>query len=454
LAKNPGLFGRLFGRKPRKETTATPRLKAVVVADLFDEGKMVADLLRDLGLDVDLCIGGEQAMTKLQDTQPDLLYIDCWESRLNGVSLLQVVSHYHQDLPSRVIARAPGGAASGIGTQLVAMGVRKLLPRRLTPIQIADHVAEITGHTIDKGRLREQSRESKGEQTTTSDDLLSAGMLLEDRYQVVRYLGRGACATVHEVRDTHHPGKSVALKWLSSDAPSADAGKRLIAEYTIGNIIQHPNVIRAYDMGSFKQRPFVTLAMLQGNSLDEHLEAYGSPPPELALPLLTSAAAGLGAVHAQEIVHRDVKPGNLFLSEASGDLKLIDFGIALLPEAAEHHQKMHTVLGTPAYVSPEQLRGETAGIPASDIFSLGVVFYEVLTGRRPFRAGTIQQLLNRIATSQPAAPRKLNPTVPRVLSDLVLTMLSKRPESRPPSGNAVLEALQSPRLQEVMTSSD
>lgn len=454
MAKNPGMFRRLFGGKPREEPTVVAPLKAVVVADLFEEGKEVADLFRDLGLDVELYIGGEQAMTKLQDQQPDLLYLDCWESRLNGVSLLQVVSHYHQELPSRVIARAPGGAASGIGSQLVAMGVRTLLPKKLTPDQFAEHVAEITGQTLDKTLLKQANEGSRRECVAAPQDLLAPGTMLDERYEVVRYLGRGGYATVHEVRDSLNDGETVAFKWLSSNAPAQDAADRLIAEYTIGNLIAHPNVIRAHDVGSCTGRPYVTLAMLEGTSLDEHLEAYGSPPPELALPLLTSAAAGLGAVHGQDIVHRDVKPGNLFLDETSGDLKLIDFGIALLPNAPEHRQRAHAVLGTPAYVSPEQLRGETAGLPASDVFSLGVVFYEVLAGRRPFRAGTVQQLLSRIATSQPVAPRKLNPTVPRVLSDLVLTMLSKRPASRPPNGNAVLEALQSSRLKEDMASSE
>lgn len=441
-----GVFRRLFGGRRKEEPKPVALPRAVVVADLFEEGKEVADLFRRLGLEAELCIGGEQAMSKLQEKQPDLLYLDCWESRLNGVSLLQVVSHYHADLPSRVIARAPGGAAAGIGSQLVAMGVRTVLPKKVTPNDLAEKVAEITGHAIDRELLAQANDEIIRERSAAPGDELAPGTWIDDRYEVIKYLGRGACATVHQVRDSYYEDMVVALKWLSSDAPAHDAAERLMAEYSIGNMINHPNVIRAYDVGSCLGRPYVTLGLLEGMSLDEHLEAYGSPPPELALPLLTSAASGLGAVHAQGVVHRDVKPGNLFLDETSGDLKLIDFGIALLPHAPEHRRRTHAVLGTPAYVSPEQLRGETAGLPASDVFSLGVVFYEVLAGRRPFRAGTVQQLLSRIAKSPPVAPRKLNPTVPRALSDLVLHMLSKRPEQRPPTGNAVFEELQSERL--------
>ncbi|MCO4773410.1 MAG: protein kinase [Deltaproteobacteria bacterium] len=444
--KSSGLFRRLFGGKRREEPEKVASPRAVVVADLFEEGKEVADLLRRLGLEAELCIGGEQAMSKLQDKPPDLLYLDCWESRLNGVSLLQVVSHYHSDLPSRVIARAPGGAAAGIGSQLVAMGVRTVLPKKVTPNDLAEKVAEITGQSIDRELLAQANDEIKRERVAAPGDELAAGTWIDARYEVIKYLGRGACATVHEVSDSYHNDKHLALKWLSSDAPAHDAADRLMAEYTIGNLITHENVIRAYDVGSCLGRPYVTLEILEGTSLDEHLEAYGSPPPELALPLLSSAAAGLGAVHAQGIVHRDIKPGNLFLDESSGDLKLIDFGIALLPHAPEYRRRTHAVLGTPAYVSPEQLRGETAGVQASDVFSLGVVFYEVLAGRRPFRAGTVQQLLSRIANNPPVAPRKLNPTVPRSLSDLVLHMLSKRPEQRPPTGNAVLEQLRSEKL--------
>lgn len=448
--RSSGFWRSLFGGKnqeePQQEVTAP---KAFVVADLFEEGKEVADLLRRLGVEAELCIGGEQAMTRLQEIKPDLLYLDCWESRLNGVSLLQVVSHYHSDLPGRVIARAPGGAASGIGSQLVAMGVRTLLPKKLTPNEFAEAVAQITGHQVDRSLLDQANQQVQSLQATAPNDELPEGTLIDDRFRVARYLGRGACAVVYEVLDEFYDDQRKALKWLSSDAPSHDAAERLIGEYTIGNLIEHPNVIRAHDVGSADGRPFVTLDLLEGSSLDEHLEAYGSPPPELALPLLTSAAAGLGAVHTQGIVHRDVKPGNLFLDATSGDLKLIDFGIALLPHAPEYRQRHHAVLGTPAYVSPEQLRGETAGLPASDVFSMGVVFYEVLAGRRPFRAGTVQQLLNRIAKNPPVAPRKLNPTVSRPLSDLVLTMLNKQPEQRPPTGNAVLKALQQPGMLEV-----
>ena len=451
--KSPGVFSRLFGRTRREEPKPPPPPKAFVVADLFEEGKEVADLFRRLGLEAELCIGGEQAMTRLQNNQPDLLYLDCWESRLNGVPLLQVLSHYHTGLPSRVIARAPGGAAAGIGSQLIAMGVRTVLPRKVTPDDLAEKVAEITGRPIRRELLAQANEDTNQEKEAAPGDELVPGTWIDERYEVVKYLGRGACATVHEVRDNQHDDTTVALKWLSSDAPSHDAAERLTAEYTIGNLLNHPNVIKAYDVGSYLERPYVTLSILKGQSLDEYLETHGAPPPELALPLLTSAAAGLGAVHAQGVVHRDVKPSNLFLDEESGELKLIDFGIALLPHAPEYRQRTHAVLGTPAYVSPEQLRGETAGLPASDIFSLGVVFYEVLAGRRPFRAGSVRTLLSRIAKNPPVAPRKLNPTVPRPLSDLVLHMLSKSPEQRPPTGNAVLEVLQSQQLLEEVEAS-
>ena len=417
----------------------TPR-RAVVVADLFEEGQAAVSMLRKLGFEAMMVVGGEQGLTELQGNEPpDLVFLDCWESRLDGLALLQVVAHYHPQLPQRVIARVPGGASSAIGNELVALGVRAVVPERMTAPILAEAIGQATGEPPARELLAAFDSARRERNAPRAGEELAVGTVLDGRYYVLGWLGRGNCATVHHVLD-QDTGEEVALKWLQESPAVVNAAQQLYVEYAIGAQIAHQNVLRAHSEGTAEGRAYITLELLQGTSLEEHIDEYGIPAPELLPPLLVSAARGLAAMHAAGVVHRDVKPGNLFLDSKTAQLKLIDFGVALAPGITPPDKK-GTVLGTPAYVSPEQLQGVTPGTPASDVFALGVVFYEVLAGRRPFRGRTVQQLLGRIAKAPPVAPRKLNPAVPRDLSDLVLRMLNKDPTQRPTSRQttAVLE---------------
>jgi len=438
--QKPSLWARITGKHKLPAQVAPAPRTAVVVADLFEEGQAAVLLLRKLGFEGTLVVGGEQGLTQLQgNSPPDLVFLDCWESRLGGLSLLQVVAHYHPNLPERVVARVPGGASSAIGNELMALGVRAVVPERMTPSILAEAILQATGEPVPRDLVDAIDFKHRDKNAPRQDDELPQGTLIADRYNVQGWLGRGNCATVHRVID-EQTGEELALKLLLPDAAVVNAGEQLHIEYAIGAQIAHSNVLRAHSEGTAYGRPFIVLELLQGSSLEDHIREYGIPEPALLPPLLLSAARGLAAMHAAGVVHRDVKPGNLFLDGKTAQLKLIDFGVALAPGITPPDKK-GTVLGTPAYVSPEQLQGTTPGTPASDIFALGVVFYEVLAGRRPFRGRTVQQLLGRIAKAPPVAPRKLNPAVPRDLSDLVLRMLNKEPTQRPTAKQvaAVLE---------------
>jgi predicted Ser/Thr protein kinase len=419
---------------------------ALVVADLFDEGHAIVDRFRALGFDARLCVGGEDAMVRLQASAPAVLYIDCWEARMDGLSLLRLSAHYHPDLPSRTITRVPGGGASAQGTDLVALGVRTIAPLRLSIDALAEAIEQATGTDISTA-LKEAARldfpdvEERGE-----DGDLSPGVLVADRYGIFGILGRGTSSTVYEVVDTAEDRggfpESVALKLLLPGAPGADPAGALLREFEVTAGVDHPNVVRSFDRGEHEGMAFITLELIRGDSLADWLERQETfPVAEETFKLLAGGARGIEAMHAGGMVHRDVKPGNLLIDERTGRLTLIDFGATLLPDAPERTNPTGILVGTPTYVSPEQLRGETDGTVRSDLFSLGVVLYEALTGRRPFRGGTVKQLLHRIAEAPPVAPIKVNPAIPQALSDTILRMLSKRPELRPVNVAEVLEAL-------------
>ncbi len=435
----PGWFSALFG-KPEPPEPPPPALRALVVADLFEEGEAVARILRAFGLEVEMLLGGDRAVLKLQGEPPDLLYLDCWETGLDGLALLKVAAYYTPELPRRVIARIPGGAASEPGTALVELGVRTIAPVRLAVDPLAEAVEQATGRAVARELLAEARARFGGPAEAVFNDELPPGTVIEERYRVLGTLGRGAYAVVYEVQDTALQDAVIALKLLSDSAPTADAGESLRREFEVARRVTHPNVVGTHAAGFHGHRPFVTFDAVRGLSLQDWIEDQGTLPvgPE-SLSLLAGGARALEAFHAAGMVHRDIKPGNLLVDESTGLLKLIDFGVALLPGVSR--EPTGSVQGTPSYVSPEQLRGVTAGQPESDLFSLGVVLYEILTGRRPFRGATVPQLLQRIATEPPTAPNKINPEVPQELSDTILLMLSKNPARRPRNCADVLERL-------------
>lgn len=437
--KQGGWFSGLF-RKPTPEPEPEPPLRALVVADLFEEGAAVQRLLRGLGLQAEMVLGGEAALPRLQDNPPDLLYLDCWESRLEGVGLLKVAAYYVPDLPRRVVARIPGGAASEPGTELVELGVRTIAPVRLGVDSLAEAVVQATGRPI-PGDVLDHARATLGsDRGARQTEEFGPRSRLGGRYRVLGTLGRGAFATVYEVQDTELADATLALKLLSAAPPTPDAAAQLLREFVVTGLVNHPNVVKSHGSGEHDRRVFVTFDAIRGASLQEWIEDQGILPvgPE-TLSLLAGGARAVEALHEADLVHRDIKPGNLLVDESTGLLKLIDFGATLLPD--DPREGTGQVVGTPSYVSPEQLRGETAGTARSDLFSLGVVFYEILTGRRPFRGANVNQLLARIANEPPAAPSKLNPEIPEELSDTILRMLHKNPEHRPLDAAGVLERL-------------
>jgi len=262
-----------------------------------------------------------------------------------------------------------------------------------------------------------------------------------DHYRIESRIGSGGMGTVYLAHDTKLE-RPAALKFLprhlDSDGPIAE---RFLLEARAAAAIDHPNVCTVYEIGQADGRRYIAMAHYQGETLREIL-ARGPLPLELCTDYAGQIAAALGAAHRKGIVHRDIKPGNVIVTP-EGVVKVLDFGLAKLVDASltRDHQR----LGTVAYMAPEQLQGRAVD-PRTDLWALGVVWYEMLTGRRPFTGEGTAALVHQILHEHPPPLRELRPDASDDTSRLIHSLLERVPEDRPESTDDVLSGtLPAPR---------
>jgi serine/threonine protein kinase len=264
-----------------------------------------------------------------------------------------------------------------------------------------------------------------------------ATVLVAGRYELLRPLGHGAMAVVDLAHDAELD-RPVALKRLAENlARDEDLRLRFVREARLAARLTHPNVVRVYDVGEDEGRPFIAMEHVDGETLSERIERGGPLPPAEAAGLGIQAARALAAAHEAGLVHRDVKPHN-FLLRRDGTLKLGDFGVAYGTEGTRL-TVVGTVLGTAAYLAPEQARGEQV-TAAADIYGLGAVLYELLTARPPRTVTSLGELGERSSFLVPDL-RDLVPGIPRELARVVMSCLAYDPDERPPSAAAVARRL-------------
>jgi WD40 repeat protein/tetratricopeptide (TPR) repeat protein/predicted Ser/Thr protein kinase len=260
-------------------------------------------------------------------------------------------------------------------------------------------------------------------------------------YEILGELGRGAMGVVYQGRQTGLK-RLVALKMiLSGDQASPQELERFRAEAEAVARLQHPNIVQVYEVGEYAGRPFFSLEYVAGGTLATKLRT-SLPDPKAAADLVEKLARALDAVHRCDVVHRDLKPANVLLT-ADGTPKVTDFGLAkkLDEDAGQTHP--NAIMGTPSYMAPEQASGGAARVtPAADVYALGAILYECLTGRPPFRAASVAQTLRQVVEEEPVRPRQLNPAVPRDLETICLKCLSKEPTKRYASAEALADDLQ------------
>jgi serine/threonine-protein kinase len=253
-------------------------------------------------------------------------------------------------------------------------------------------------------------------------------------YELLGELGQGGMSVVYRARQ-RGLGRLVALKMIRAGGPiDLELLRRFRAEAEAVGRLQHQHIVQIYEVGELAGRPYFSLELAEGGSLDRKLAGIPQPARQAA-ELLEPLASAIHAAHQQGIVHRDLKPSNILLT-ADGVPKIADFGLAkyLHPETQTAPAgPTHTgaILGTPSYMAPEQAEGSIRDIgPAADVYALGAILYEMLTGRPPFRGTTVLETLEQVRSAEAVSPRRLQPGVPRDLETIILKCLQKDPRKR------------------------
>lgn len=256
------------------------------------------------------------------------------------------------------------------------------------------------------------------------------------RYQILDTIGSGANSRVVRAFDPLI-GRTVAIKLFPRELASGEGRERFIKEARVVGQLAHPFIIALHDMGveESSSTPYLVMEYIEGQPLERLLDK-GSVPYPRACAWAADVAVALGVAHRKGVIHGDVKPANILISE-EGRIKLTDFGMARL---ASRDSKDTPLLGTPAYWCPEQILGKPQDA-RSDIFSLGVVLYEMITGNRPFDSDSLQGICSRIMSSTPLPLSHANPSVPAGLSELVAACLAKDPAQRRASAEDLADDL-------------
>jgi len=258
------------------------------------------------------------------------------------------------------------------------------------------------------------------------------------RYEILDEIGQGAMGTVYRARDPLIE-RTVAIKTVSIEhlqQEGADAESRFLREAQSAGRLSHPNIVTIYDVGEVDGLAYIAMEYLSGATLRD-LMTRRPMPLDLVLETITQMAEALAFAHEHGVIHRDIKPSNVVVTGQRGHIKLTDFGIAHLTNSEQTQDGQ--MLGSPRYMSPEQAMGRQVD-GRSDIFSLGAMLYEMITGQYAFDGDSLPTILYRVINEAPAPATSLRPQLPAAFSGLLTHMLNKNPQSRP-DARAVVNAL-------------
>ena len=296
-------------------------------------------------------------------------------------------------------------------------------------------------HQLDDLRQEIQAASVSGAaDAATGEPELKTGDWFAGRYEILGTIGAGGMGVVYRAKD-RELGEEVAIKMLRPDILKGDdtAIQRLKAETRLARRISHKNVVRTHDFGEHDGACYVTMEYVEGMTVRRLIDTRGRLSVSAALAIAAQLSDALDVAHRQGVIHRDIKPQNLLL-DPSGALKVMDFGVARLVEHTTVLTQVGMVVGTPSYMSPEQLLAEDVD-GRTDLYSVGVVLYECLTGRLPFEARTPVSLIAKLLHDEPAPPVTLNPEIPSALSALIIRLLAKSAGERPKDAAELKELL-------------
>jgi serine/threonine-protein kinase len=345
------------------------------------------------------------------------------------------------------IPDAPPSPATSPDAETVALGARGSSPFEESASQLpsgtrldaltASSATVLTPAPASEGEVKAPS---VGRSSAARRATLEPGARL-GRFEVLAEIGRGGMGVVYRAMDQDLK-REVALKVLSVEL-SEDAREleRFRREATLASKLRHPRIVGVYSFGEVEGRPFYTMPIVEGRSLKEVLQQEGPLPPKRAARLLEQIARAIDSAHQQRVVHRDLKPANILLDPDGGPL-ILDFGLAKDLGHGPDLTRSGEVLGTPCYMSPEQARGEvTHADHRVDVYALGAVLYELLTGRPPYEGLTANEVLHKILTVDPTPPHKHRPDLPYELETICLKALMREPFFRYQTAEAVADDL-------------
>ena len=259
------------------------------------------------------------------------------------------------------------------------------------------------------------------------------------QFRLMEKIGSGGMGVIYKAHHIKNKSETYAVKVLREElSESREIIQRFKQEATIIDKLNHPHIVKIMERGQYKQRFFIAMELLEGKTLEKKLAEDGQMPLKECLDIMKQISAALSLIHGKNIIHRDLKPSNIMLVNKNGDhrfVKLLDFGIARMKFQTKM-TRTGILLGTTNYLSPEQINNSGISI-ASDLFSLGIIFYEMVCGKKPFNGDNESDIIKDILEKQPPEPRRLRSEVPGELNTLIMRMLEKQEESRPSS----LEAL-------------
>jgi serine/threonine-protein kinase len=313
------------------------------------------------------------------------------------------------------------------------------LKRRIEVLKQMDPVLDTTG-TPGKGVAEQTFWPGKGNDALAAD-LLRPAQAVVPGFRILGVLGRGGMGQVFRAEQLAHK-RQVALKMIRTGlrAPP-EAIARFRREARTISRLSSPNIVKIYEIGEYQGQPYLVLELVEGGTLSQKWAGKPMPPVEAAR-LVEALARAIHHAHSHGIIHRDLKPANILLTR-DGVPKLTDFGLAKPMDTASLLTRSGAILGTPCYMSPEQAagRGHDAG-PLTDIYGLGTILYQVLTGRPPFQAETAFDTLRMVEKEPPLPPSQQVPEVPPELERICLKCLEKEPTNRYPTALALAEDLQ------------
>ena len=264
------------------------------------------------------------------------------------------------------------------------------------------------------------------------------GKMLDDRYEILELIGSGGMANVYKAR-CHRLNRLVAIKILKSDlADNADFRRRFHDESQAVAQLSHANIVSVYDVSTNPDREYIVMELIDGITLKQYMERRGRMDWRESLHFITQIMRGLSHAHSRGIIHRDIKPQNIMILR-DGSVKVADFGIACL--ANQGQTLTQEALGSVHYISPEQARGDRIDA-RSDIYSAGVVLYEMLTGRLPFEGDSAVSVAIQHLSSVPLAPRDIDPSIPEPLELICMKAMNSDPNKRYASADAMIEDLE------------